>query len=63
MAVPLFVDLAQSVERGSEEPVVLVRFQESTLDEIALVVQSEERHVANVEAAGSRPARRTWMSQ
>ena len=58
-----FVDLAQLVERGSEEPVVLVRLRESTLDGIALVVQSAERHVANVEAAGSSPARRIWMSQ
>ena len=54
------MDLAQLVERGSEEPVDLVRLRESTLDGIALVVQSAERHVANVEAAGSSPARRIF---
>ena len=55
-----FVDLAQLVEHGFEAPAALVRLQESTLNGMALVAQSAERHVANVEAAGSSPARRIW---
>ena len=76
-----YVDLAQSVEQGSEEPRALVRFRESTSiadcqvpiaeyslpignrnsatgNDLASVVQRQERRPAKAEAPGSNPGRR-----
>ena len=55
--VPLFFFFSQLVEHGFEAPAALVRLQESTLDGMALVVQSAERSPRR-QAAGSSPARR-----
>lgn len=48
-----FVDLAQVVERGSEEPVVLVRFRESTV--IAVVTQAGRVPVFQTGRCGFEP--------
>ena len=51
-----FVDLAQTVERRSEEPLALVRFQESTCNSNRVGSSAVERRYAKAEARVRFPA-------